>query len=442
MDGTVFNFQHNTARDLSRQAPFGALGRQDMQVPMAPTDTELVCEERLQKLFSTRMNPTPVTVPAPATISDSSTTNSTPMSSIAAPRCPFVENEGVLTRVPMRLIPMTRKDFTDRHLRETYRYYKLFVSNERKVEISEWPEGITEKTHWRQRMVEVGREVRFLGRRLYQKAVQDAITERSLTMSCGQSPRSWTDHLGALFNPSEYSDERRDFVYWIQFGMLKDANNAWIHKHETRWCSEKYGIQIVYDKDWEGNNGIRNIDVSEHGTSFLPFERARGSWFKWHFLKGANEIRENLQLYSLRAHGIYERICISKRSAGEARMSYTKRKFTHGGGYIAEPLDKKKRQEITAPASTVYTMEGVTAWLRSQGKAVTIMPESVYMTTAQSSGISSVTRSEHDPHGGVLADTDEVIVVQQSIGQTRGAWDDPFLTEKERPLVTNKIPVS
>ena len=115
---------------------------------------------------------------------------------------------------------------------------------------------------------------------------------------------------------------------------------------------------------------------------FLPLERARGSWFKWHFLKGANKIRENLQQYSLRAHGIYERTCITKRLAGEARMTYTKLKFTHDGGYIAEPLDKRKRQEITAPPSTVYTMVGVTAWLRAQGKAVTVMPESVYTTTA------------------------------------------------------------
>jgi hypothetical protein len=248
--------------------------------------------------------------------------------------------------------------------------------------------------------------------------------------------------LGALFNPSEYSDERRDLVYWIQFGLLKDANNAWIHKQETRWCSDRYSIQIVYNKEWEGNNGIRNIDDSEHGASFLPFERAQGSWFKWHFLKGANEIRENLQQYSLRAHGIYERICITKRLAGEARMTYTKRKFTHGGGYIAEPLDKRKRQEITAPPSTVYTMEGVTAWLRAQGKAVTVMPESVYMTTAQSSGISSVTRSMDDPRGSVMAGPDEVTVVRPSNSQIHGACDNAILAGNESPLMTDDIPVS
>ena len=135
------------------------------------------------------------------------------MSSVAAPSCPRLVSKGILSRVPLRLIPMTRKDFTDRHLRETYRYYKLFVSDERKSGISEWPEGITEKEQWRQQMVEIGREVCFLGRKEYQKAVQDTIMERGLTMSCGQSPRSWTDQLGAVFNPSEYSDERRDLVY-------------------------------------------------------------------------------------------------------------------------------------------------------------------------------------------------------------------------------------
>ena len=211
--GTAWVVKDDVSVHESRQAPSAELDRHDMPIPVAPTEADLTCDKRLQALFRNRGYGELGVEPASVTVTGVSTTNSTSMSSIAAPRCPLVVNKGHLSRVPMRLVPMTKKDYTDRHLRETYRYYRLFVSNERKTEISEWPEGTTEKTQWRERMVEIGREVRFLGRKQYQKAVQDTINERSLTMSCGQSPRSWTDHLGALFNPSEYSDERRDLVY-------------------------------------------------------------------------------------------------------------------------------------------------------------------------------------------------------------------------------------
>jgi len=259
MDNSVYDSQSGTAwkakgdvtRDKSRQAPGTELDSHDMQVPMAPTEADLTCDKRLQALFNNSLYKKTMSGPASITVSGSSTTNFTSMSSIAAPRCPLVANTDNLSLVPMRMIPMTKKDFTDRHLREKYRYYRLFVRNNRKAELSEWPEGVTEKTQWKGRMNEIGREVRFLGRKKYKKAVQDTINEQGLTMNCAQSPRSWTDHLGALFNPSEYCDERRDLVYWIQFWLLRYANNAWIHKQETTWCSERYGVEIVYDKDWE-----------------------------------------------------------------------------------------------------------------------------------------------------------------------------------------------
>jgi hypothetical protein len=46
----------------------------------------------------------------------------------------------------------------------------------------------------------------------------------------------------------------------------------------------------MYNKGWEGNMGHHTIDQADHGEFFLPFVRARGSWFKWFFIKGASEI--------------------------------------------------------------------------------------------------------------------------------------------------------
>ena len=86
-------------------------------------------------------------------------------------------------------------------------------------------------------------------------------------------------------------------------------------------------------------------------------------------------------------------------------MSYTKRCFAHGDGYIAEPLQKRKKLEITTPVSIVYTMEGVTAWLRTQGKEVTIMPAAVYVSTALTSEMSSVTRSVDACRAAVTTNT-------------------------------------
>ena len=426
----------------SRPASRVTLGSQAMQRPSIPTEADLKHDKRLEALLHNRVYSKFTSNPASVSISGNSTSSIASMSVIPAPACPPIPSKGFLIPVPMKLIPIVKKHFTDRHLRETYRYFKIFVGEQRRAGISEWPEGSTEKTQWREQLVQIGREVRFLGRKEYQKAVQDTITAKCLTMSCGQSPRSWSDYLGALFNRREYGDKRRELVYWIQFGLLKDANNAWIHQQETKWCSEKYQIQIVYDRGWEGNIGNPNIDDSEHGPSFLPFERARGSWFKWYFLKGANEIREHIQQYSLLAHGIYERICISKRLAGEAHMTYTKHTFVHGGGYIAEPLEKKQRMEITAQASTVYTMEGVTAWLRAQGKEVTVMPDSVYMATAINSEVSSLTRTVEESRGSVMAsDVSEGIVVQQLVLRTPVTCE-VSVPAGETPLMTREILVS
>jgi hypothetical protein len=364
-----------------------------LEVPRPPNDEDLACERRLMALFKGISSKDTVLSPTPVSISGTSTSNNTTMSFTAPPSYPRLQTTGILLPVPMKLIPIVKKHFSDRHLRETYKYFKLFVAIDRRDGLSESPEGVTEKMQWKEQMVQIGKDVRFLGRKEYQKAVQETISGKCLTMSCGQDPKSWNDYLGALFNPREYNNERRELVYWIQFGLLKDGNSAWIHRQETQWCSDKYGVEIVYDKGWEGNLGNCNISDLEHGKSFLPFERARGSWLKWYFLKGANEVRELIQMYSLRAHDIYERICISKRVAGEVNLSYTKRHFAHGDGYIAEPKQKRKKLEISTPASIVYTMEGVTAWLRAQGKEVTIVPAAVYVSAALTSDMSSVTRS-------------------------------------------------
>jgi hypothetical protein len=305
---------------------------------------------------------------------------------------------------------MLSSKITDRHLRETYRYYKWFVDKETRAAISEWPEGASEKHHWKQRMINVGRDVRFLGRKKYQDAVEETIRTKSLTMSCGQTPTSWADCLAALFNPEHYTEARRELVYWIQFGLLRESNNSWIQKQESDWCASVYGIRIVYDKNWEGNSGHCSIDDTVHGDSFLPFVRARGSWFKWFFMKGANEIREIIQAYSLSTHGIYERICVSKNKKAEHRMTYTKRRFAHGGGYIAESIDKRRKQDIRSNVNQSFTMEAVTAWLEQQGKSVNDKPATLYLNPMVNCELSSVSHSVSD-RNAVVTDIRQVPLV-------------------------------
>jgi hypothetical protein len=213
-------------------------------------------------------------------------------------------------------------------------------------------------------------------------------------MSCGQTASSWNDCLRALFNPSNYTNEIRDLVYWIQFGLLKEGNNNWIQKQEISWCSS-YGIVIVYDRHWEGNTGHQSINQKEHGKSYLPFERARASWFKTFFFRGANEIREAIQNYSLRAHDIYERICLNKHKQSESRLTSTKRRFAHGDGYIAEPLEKRRKQELSSPVipASTYTLEGITAWLKQQGGLLTLVPATLHIPTTVNTEMSSITRT-------------------------------------------------
>jgi hypothetical protein len=332
----------------------------------------------------------------PASISVSGTDtrmSSEHYESTKAPTCPLVNKQLDLLPVPLKLIPIVNKHFSDRHIRETYKYYVLLVDASKRTSISATPDGMTEKHQWKEHMKKVGREVRFLGRKEYKKAVEDTIREKCLTMECGQNPTSWHDCMRALFDPTKYDQEQRELVYWIQFGMLKEGNNAWIHRQEVKWCADMYGIQIVYDKNWEGNQADNMIDDVEHGTSFLPFERARGSWFKWYFLKGANEVREKIQNYSIRAHGIYERISVSRKTTGEgeAHLRYTKRRFVHGDGYVVEPINKRRKQEIAGVRSTLYTMEGVTAWLKAQGKTVVTRPFMDVLQMGVHSDVSSVT---------------------------------------------------
>ena len=245
-------------------------------------------------------------------------------------------------------------------------------------------------------MINVGRDVRFLGRKKYQNAVEKTIKTKGLTMSCGQTPISWSDCLAALFNPDHYTESRRELVYWIQFGLLREGNNSWIQEQESDWCASTYGIRIVYDKNWEGNSGHCSINDTVHGASFLPFVRARGSWFKWFFIKGANEIREIIQAYYLSTHGIYERICVSKNKKAEHGMTYTKRKFAHGGGYIAESIDKRRKQDIRSNVNQSFTIEAVTAWLEQQGKSVNDKPATLYLNPMVNCELSSVSNSVSD----------------------------------------------
>jgi hypothetical protein len=151
---------------------------------------------------------------APVAISIN-TPNSTNMSIYSQPSTTSMDHSQQLVLVPLKLIPLLSKKITDRHLRETYRYYKWFVSKEIRAAISEWPEGESEKQRWKARMQDVGRDVRFLGRGRYQTAVEETIKAKGLTMACGQTPTSWHDCLRALFNPDHYTEERRELVYWI-----------------------------------------------------------------------------------------------------------------------------------------------------------------------------------------------------------------------------------
>jgi hypothetical protein len=367
-----------------------------MLVPTRPSEEEMAYEKSLAALLEKmHSRSSEVTIPTPTAVTVN-TTNSASMSVFSPVPSPILGQHDTLIPVPLRLIPLLLTKITDRHLRETYRYYKWFVNKETRAAISEWPEGVSEKLQWKERMVDVGRDIRFLGRKQYQNAVEEAIRTKGLTMKCGQTPTSWSDCLAALFNPDQYNGSRRELVYWIQFGLLKESNNSWIQKLESDWCASTYGIRIVYDKSWEGNYGHCSIDNAVHGESFLPFVRARGSWFKWFFLKGANEIREVIQGYSLRTHGIYERICVSKHKRAEHHMTYTKCTFAHGVGYICESIDKRRKQEIQSPETQPFTMETVTAWLEQRGKSVNDKPSTLFLTQMVNSEMSSLTQSVTD----------------------------------------------
>ena len=98
-------------------------------------------------------------------------------------------------------------------------------------------------------MLNVGRDIHFLGRKKYQNAVEDTIRAKGLTMNCEHNPTSWSDCLAALFNPDHYTEGRRELVYWIQFVLVREGNNYWIQKQESDWCATTYSIRIVYDKN-------------------------------------------------------------------------------------------------------------------------------------------------------------------------------------------------
>jgi len=116
MDNTIYDSQSGAAwktkgdvtRDESRQAHIAELDSLDMQVPMAPTDADLLCDKRVQALFDNRLYKKAISGPASVTISGSSTTNYTSMSTIAAPHCPLIANTDNLSLVPMRMIPMNK----------------------------------------------------------------------------------------------------------------------------------------------------------------------------------------------------------------------------------------------------------------------------------------------------------------------------------------------
>jgi hypothetical protein len=389
----------------SRPGPTSTLAMPEiLLVPTTPqSDQETAMENTLAGLLQSIDPSTYTTIPAAPVAISINTPNSTSMSVFSQPSTTSMDQSQQLILVPLKLIPLLSKKITDRHLRETYRYYKWFVNKETRAAISEWPEGESEKQRWKARMQDVGRDVRFLGRRQYQSAVEETIKAKGLTMACGQTPTSWHDCLRALFNPDHYTEERRELVYWIQFALLKESNNSWLHRQETEWCASVYGIKIMYDKGWEGNVGHRTIDQADHGESFLPFRRARGSWFKWFFIKGANEIREVIQAYSFSTHGIYERICVTDNKNAQRQMKYTKRKFVHGDGYIAEPLDQHRKKVIRSTNTPAFTMESVTAWLELQGKSVNDKPAALYLSTNVNCEMSSMTRSISDHRStGVL----------------------------------------
>ena len=197
---------------LSRQSTMPALGMPtQLQVPTLPAEQEMTYDKSLMKLLQNVQDAAfQLTTPSPVAVAIN-TTNSASMSVHSIPNKTFLDTHATLVPVPLRLIPMLTSKITDRHLRETYRYYKRFVDKETRAAISEWPEGVLEKQQWRQRMINIGRDIRFLGRKKYQKAVEDTIRAKGLTMNCGQNPTSWSDCLAALFNPdrSLYGRKKR-----------------------------------------------------------------------------------------------------------------------------------------------------------------------------------------------------------------------------------------
>jgi hypothetical protein len=96
-------------------------------------------------------------------------------------------------------------------------------------------------------------------------------------------------------------------------------------------------------------------------------------------------------------------MCVTDNKNAQQQMKYTKQKFVHGDGYIAEPLDQHRKKMIRSTNSPAFTMESVTAWLELQGKSVNDKPAAFYLSTNVNSEMSSMTRSISDHRStGVL----------------------------------------
>ena len=114
-------------------------------VPTPPTVQDEAYDRTLNLLLkSFQSNEARPITPAPIAVSID-TNFSVSMAVFSDPAPPYLDTHKTLVPVPLRLIPMLSKKITDRHLRETYRYYKWFVDKEKRAAISELPEGASKK---------------------------------------------------------------------------------------------------------------------------------------------------------------------------------------------------------------------------------------------------------------------------------------------------------
>lgn len=234
-------------------------------------------------------------------------------------------NEGHTWRtIPLKFLPVNDLHYTTRWAQETYCYRHLFDPTTR----CESYKSDEEVEDWRLQALQIMREIKHIGiahgRNEIVKLARDHY-QMIMRQSGNYKPTNIDDVMSIITDEDWYMSNKtlkQNIVYHLMYGLTRSGMNGWLLEQERKWMRDH---QLEYEKD---TVGIRKT-------------RLRGFVYSIMNCQFSNSTIKLFHSVMRRKYGEY--ITVRRPSKNlSSNISYTKRNFLGGGGYIVTFKDKDK----------------------------------------------------------------------------------------------------